>query len=149
MGLVSTTDYIKQLIESNKTVVALPDYPINDVFYGDQEQVAQNVTVCVDPGPLNEEQLYGSRKQKLQMRHYVMVYIKTLENVQLNRRICDIIAEHVANLINAHPRLDGTALEGRVVEILPGYVLRGNSILRSSRLTVTSTVSTILPQSGG
>ena len=149
MGLVATADYIKTLIENNTIVTTVPNFPINNVIYGDQEQVAEAVTVCVDPGELIQEELYGSRKAKYVMRHYIMIYIKTLESVQQNRRICDLVAEHIQDLIDANPRMNNTTLDASVTEIRPGYVLRGNSILRSSRLTVTSIVSKILPQSGG
>ena len=148
MGLVEVADYLVALIKDNSVVAALPDWPILDVFYGDQEEIARSVTVCIDPGPINQDVVYGSRKAEYTMRHYVMVYVKTVGSVQQNRRYCDIISQHISDLIDSYPQLGGNVIQSSVIEINPGYVLRGQSILRSTRLTVSSKFTIQLPQLG-
>lgn len=145
MGLVETADYLKALVESNPVVPGLTDFSIEDVFYGDQENLARNITVCVDPGEKVVSQLYGSRRAIYDARHYIMAYAKTLAGSEQNRRICDLVAEHLETLVNANPKLGGTVIQSHVAEVRPGYVQRGDSIVRSTRLTVVSTTEKNLP----
>ena len=149
MGLTEVCNYLVQLIANNPAVPELSDWPISDVFYGDQEEIARSVTVCIDPGPVNQDVVYGSRKAEYTMKHYIMVYIKTVGSTQDNRRICDIVAQYIADLIDANPTLGGNVIQSSVTDITPGYVQRGQSILRSTRITVGSKFTKILPQSGG
>ncbi len=149
MGSVETTDYLVQLVKDNPVVAGLLEWPITDVFYGDQEEIARSVTVCVDPGPTVQDIIYGSRKAEYTMSHYIMVYIKTVGSVMQNRRICDIVSQHIMDLVDANPRLGNTVIQSSVTEVRPGYVQRGQSVLRSTRLTINSKFTKILPQSGG
>ena len=98
---------------------------------------------------MNQDVVYGNRKAEYTMKHYIMVYIKTVGSTQDNRRICDIVAQYIADLIDANPTLGGNVIQSSVTDITPGYVQRGQSILRSTRITVGSKFTKILPQSGG
>lgn len=148
-ALVAVCDHLTALIEANKTVAASPDFPITQVFYGDQEQISSSVVVCIDPGEKTASTVYGSRKVEYDLTHFIMVYARTQGSVQSNRRLCDVVSEHIEDLINADPKLGGLVIQSHVSNVRPGYTQRSNSIIRSTRLTITSTITAILPQLGG
>lgn len=148
MGLVAVADFLVQLVKDNSVVPDLDDWPITDVFYGDQEEIARAVTVCVDPGEVLQTDLYGSRRALYTMKHYIMIYIKTVGSMAQNRRICDQVAEFLKDVVETEPTLDGLVIQSSVTEVRPGYVQRGQSILRSTRLIIESQYTKQLPQLG-
>lgn len=129
---------IKDLIVANKVALTL-----DDVWYGDQDQLPTARTVCIEPVVVDRPM--GGVPDMVQNNFNVaiLVYVYRITEVQTLRSECNTLSEAVEDLL--HTRLDlsdaaGTPgsdiiIHGWVTENLSGYTFKEGRQVRSSKLT--------------
>lgn len=138
---VEQTLYLQELIEANKTGLALGD----KVYYGDQEKIPFTPTVCVEAGDKRRELNGAPRRVMTPMISYILVYASKVGETGENRLTADRLSEQIETLIHANRTLDGRVIHSLVTAIEFGYLMRGNSLFRTSRLTVEGRQQVQLP----
>lgn len=123
---------------------------LQGVFYGDQNLIPATPVVCVEPDGKDVTQITGFRKIDYDVNIFLLVYHGAIGSIQLNRQNTDLLAESIETLIHADKgllRADGTAsvIHCYITKIASGYVKKGNSTLRASRLTFLAKTQAQLP----
>lgn len=144
---VALCDYLFNLISSNKGTVGLPTgTDVVNVFYGDQDTIQFVPAVCVEPDNKHREYNGVRRRTENSFRIGVLIYHGKVTDPQSNRRDADVMSEAIETLIHANATFGGLVISSLVSDIDSGYQRKGdNTVLRSSRLTVTGVSQTILP----
>lgn len=145
------TTALKQLVDNN-----LDTLGVKMTFYGDQERLPTTPIVCAEPG--NKSQIYKgggiNRQLGVTIISYLLVYSSLVASPQTNRIDSDILAENIEALIHQNRTLknlitsqgsDDLVIECHVSEVQSGYVLKQNSLVRSSRITVEALTQNLLP----
>lgn len=134
------TQRIFDLIDVNKGPTALN---IDAVWYGDQEQVPQGRTVCVEPVTVSRDMRGVPDMVVNNFTVAVLVYLTKIQDVQLTRKECDALAEALEDLLHTHLQLTDNAntpgsdilVHGFVTEVLSGYTYKNGTLIRSARMT--------------
>lgn len=144
-SVVDAADYLVTLLTSQMTQTGL-----QAVYYGDQETLPVTPCACVETGNKSRELTGMQKKYSLSMEVYVLVYHSGVTDVQTQRRNNDVLAETIEDLIHQDhnmKRTDGTNrfLDTFVSTSEPGYVTKGGSVVRATRLTVSILSQQFLP----
>lgn len=134
----------------NKFVDNQQAYGIHSVFYGDQDRLPGTPCVCLEPD-IKAKSLNGAPRRVLViMTLYVLIYFSAVGSPQDNRHDADAFAEDLEDLIEKDPYLLDDVGAKRVIHCYvtnneSGYVRKGSSIMRSSRLTISVESQAQLP----
>lgn len=144
-SVVDAADYLVTLLTSQMTQTGL-----KAVYYGDQETLPVTPCACVETGNKARELRGVPKRYNLTMEVYVLVYHSGVTDVQTQRRSNDVLAETLEDLIHQDhkmKRTDGTDrfLDAVVSASEPGYVTKGGSVVRATRLTVSIMSQQSLP----
>lgn len=123
---------------------------LKGVFYGDQDKLSATPIACVEPDMKDNISISPFRKLEIEMTIYIVVYHSLVESAQLNRKDADNMADAIETLIHLDKgllRLDGTARVTHcyIKRIASGYVKKGSSVVRASRLTFSARTQNQLP----
>jgi hypothetical protein len=148
-SLVAICDYLFNLIAANKTTVGLPvATDVVNLFYGDQDLIQFVPAICIEPDNKHREYNGVPRRTQNDFRVGILIYHGKVTDPQTNRRDADVMAEAVETLVHSQPQFGGLVISSLVTDIDSGYQTKaGNTVLRSSRLTVTGRSQTLLPPS--
>lgn len=108
------------------------------IFYGDQANIPETPTVCVEAGPMHAEYAGAPFVTDNRFIVYILVYhskINIREGIQLTRLECDQLAEAIQDELHVDKTMGDTVISGFVTDIDPNYARRGNVLLCTSRLT--------------
>lgn len=138
---------IKDLITANKVPLT-----IDAIWYGDQSQVPNGRTVCIEPVTVNRVMSGAPDMVQNNFVVVVIVYLEKVGELQALRTECNVLAEAIEDLLHSHLDLDDNAhtansdivVHGFVSENLSGYAYKQNRLVRSSRLTWTGISKTSL-----
>lgn len=138
------TQYVYDKLNDNAANLGL-----GGVAYGDQDRIPVNPYVCVEPDNKNADLNGSPRRTMNTFVIYILVYYSAVGSPQDNRAEADILADAIEDLFNSDSHM-GDAPTGLVdhcmiASINSGYVKKGNSLMRSSRLTLTAQVQAQLP----
>ena len=143
---VTIAQYLYDKIVANKGPLGLSTaVDVTNVFYGDQDKIQFVPAICVEPDNKHREFNGVRRRTENDIRTGILIYHGRVADPQSNRKDCDIMAEAVETLIHNDPQLGGNVISVLVTDIDSGYQTKGNSVLRSARLTVMSKTQTLLP----
>lgn len=116
------------------------------IYYGDQEKIPKNVTVCVEPNIKRTDLKNSQRGVSREFEIFVLVYFTSLNQTgQLNRRDADALAEEIEAYLNSDPQAGGSLIHCMVTEVASGYSSKDGTIVKSSRLTFNGTGTDRLP----
>jgi hypothetical protein len=110
---------------------------IEQVFYGDQDLIGATPAVAVETGPLTQTLAGVSYRTENTFVVFFLVYHGELRNKQATKKACEELAEAIRTEVNANLTLDGLVLQGNVTNIEPGYAIRSNTMMRTTRISWT------------
>ena len=139
-SLVDVTDYLKDLMEAHKA-----DLGLEDVWYGDQNKLPRTPCVCIEPGSKTRTLTGAQRNTEPTFEVYLIFYFGKIQDEQVNRRDCDLLAEAAEALIHAQRTFGDTVVHSMVTSIESGYSQKDSTIVMSSRMTVTAYSRKLLP----
>lgn len=135
------TTYISNLLKER-----MIELEIKDVWYGDQNNIPRFPAVAVEPGPFNRglSGIGGKGRTDNTITVYLLVYNNNIKDVQKTRQDTDQLAEQLMDVLHEDVTMGGLVIHGFVNTIEPGYTVRGNNLLRSSRVTWTGMTKTLI-----
>lgn len=149
-SFVTFCEAIQAIIESVKEEVTPA---IADIWYGDQQQLPRTPTVCIVADGKRRELSGAPRRMMNTLTCYVVVYHSKIQDVQMNSKESDKLAEQLETAIHADPTLGGLVIHCYVTQVDAGqstkYVNTTATMYRSTRLTVEGISKTMLPMSPG
>lgn len=137
---VDMADYLKTLIETNRTSLGLAD-----VYYGDQNNIPRTPSACVDPGGKDRGLNGAPRRTLVTLTNYVLIYHNKMTSTEIIRREDDQRAEAIEKLIHQDSQMGGLVIDSMVTGIESGYLMRERTMFRASRLTIEAHVQEMLP----
>lgn len=140
--LIEMGDYLVDLLTSNKSSLGL-----QDVFYGDQNNIPRTPTACMDPGDKRRELNGAPRRTLVTLTNYIIVYHNKMQSTAKVRREDDLLAEAIEAVIHQDGTMAGLVIHSMVTSIESGYLMRDRTMFRASRITVEATVQEMLPYS--
>lgn len=129
----------------NKFEAAKGTLGIGAVFYGDQNRLPVTPALCVEPDGKTNTLKSAFRVIAIEFKVYVLLYHGSVTSPQDNRRAADALAEAVETLIHADRTLGGLVTHCMVDEVASGYITKGSTLIRSSRLTFSAISQNQLP----
>ena len=141
--IVTVAKYWQSAFEQDTTL------DLQDVFYGDQNRIPRTPALCVETGDKRRELNGAPRRTRVDMTIFFLVYHSTIADAQTNRENTDRMAFAVEDFIHQDPDLGGLIVHGMVTSIEPGFVSRGNTMYRASRITYEATSQIQLPSTSG
>jgi hypothetical protein len=126
------------------------DIGVKAVYYGDQDKLAVTPCLCVESGEVTRELIGYPRKIKVTLHTHILLYHSAIRSVQTQREAGDIVIDDLTAVLHANHTLrddDGQpmVLDSLVTDIQPGYVTKGETLLRGARLTIRLTSQELLP----
>lgn len=141
-SLVEVCDYQYNKMIDNKANLGLAD-----VFFGDQNTIPTTPVVCIEPqmkvNSLRESA--AARYIDIEFTLFFLVYFSFIQSPQENRRGSDALAEAIESVVHADRTLGGLVIHGYCTLIESGYTTKGNSLLRSNKITYIAQSKSILP----
>lgn len=146
MTLTDRTDVITEAV-FDKLVVNKSALGLQDVWYGDQDRMPRTPACAVEPGPKARQHNGTPRRFLVEIDVYVMLYVEKIQDTQENEREMVRLAEETEEVLHSDARLGGLVVHSFVLTSEPGYVTRGGTLLRATRLTFRTTSQKQLPYS--
>lgn len=144
-SIVVVAKYLQNWI---RTAMATgPVAPLRDVYYGDQAKIPFTPVACVETGDKRRSLNGAPRRVDTPMTIYILIYHFTVGNNEVVREEADQLGEDVETLIHTDVRLDGLVIDSLVTSLEYGYARRGDSLFRTSRLTLECRQQVQLPSS--
>jgi hypothetical protein len=149
-SLVTVTQYLVDKIIAGRSGLSMVT-DVENVVYGDQVKIPFNPYICVEPDNKRRELNGVRRRTEVNFAIGVLIYRGSVDDPTSNRKDADTLAEAVEALIHNDARFgtppNDLVIHSLVESIESGYNRKGNSVLRTSRLSVTAKSQIILPPS--
>jgi hypothetical protein len=133
------TQYVVDRVELNKASLGL-----GAVFYGDQNKIAVTPTVCIEPEDKVRELAGVPRKTLVTVNLFLIVYLNAIQSPTINRSEADKLIEDLEDFLHADNTMNDTVIHSMVTRIESGYAMKGNTVLRASRLSYNITTQELL-----
>jgi hypothetical protein len=133
-------EYLFDLLETNAAELGL-----GAVYYGDQERLPVTPAACIETGRTTKELVAIPRRVDTEFEAFIILYHNPVQDVSATRREVERLAEAVEDLVHTKPTLDGLVIHAFVSILEHGYVTKGGTVVRASRLLVTSKSKQNLP----
>lgn len=147
-SFVVFTEKLQAIVESVQA-----DLGIADVWYGDQQQIPRTPTVCVVADGKDRAHAGAPRRVANTLKAFILVYHSKVQDIQLNSKEADKLAEALEAAVHEDPTLGGIVIHSLVTRTESGEMTRRVNTLatqfRSTRLTVEGLSKTMLPMSPG
>jgi hypothetical protein len=145
-SLAEVTQALVDKLELNADSLGL-----KGIYYGDQNKLPITPIACVEPDNKDIISISPFRKVEIELTLYIVVYHSYVESPQANRQEADLMAESIETLIHADKgllRTDGTprVIHCYIKQVTSGYVKKGTSTVRASRLTFSARTQNQLPE---
>lgn len=142
MTLASTYSEVANLLVT-KLTNASNQLGLQGVYYGDQALLPATPIVCVEPDMKEVVEFSPFRKVDSMITIFIIVYTSAVESPQANRQDSDALAEKIEAFIHKdaqllRPDLSASVIDCYITRVASGYVKKGTSIIRASRLTFTA-----------
>lgn len=139
-SLVEFNDALLTKLRTNQGALG-----INCLFYGDQDRIPGTPCVCLEPDVKSSSLKGAPRRTQVNFVTYLLIYHSEVTSPQDNLRSANVLAEQIETLIHADRTLGGLVIHCMVAATDSGYVRKNNTLMRSSRLTVTAESQDMLP----
>jgi len=117
---------------------------IQDVFYGDQQQIPRTPAICIEPDGKKRTIEGVPRRAANEYGLYVILYVSAVTDSQSNSRQSVELAEQVEDFLHADPTLDGLVIHSYCTELEPGYRQRKDTLFRACRIKFEGINKTVL-----
>jgi hypothetical protein len=141
--LSEVCEYVEDLLRLNQSLLGL-----EEIYYGDQAKIPVTPVACIEPGEKRSSWKGAQRMARVEFEAYVLVYHNDVRSPQDNRRAADKLAEDIASVISSHAQFEGLVISNLVTSVESGYVDRGSTTMRSSRITFQALSQELLPSTG-
>ena len=121
------------------------DLGLEDVYYGDQNRVPVTPALCIEPETKTNTLKSAFRTVNVEFKVYIIVYHSQVASPQDNRRNADALAEALETFVHADRDLGGLVTHCMIDEIASGYITKGTTLMRASRLTFSAISQNQLP----
>lgn len=141
--IVLVADALKLIVESTK-----PTLKIKDVYYGDQERIPRNPSVCLETGETSRELNGAPRRVAVSMTVYLMVYHNALKaGAAGQRRENDMLAKLLQDELhkNEHKDLGGLIVHGFCTRAEAGWQQKSDGLWQATRITYEAQSQVLLP----
>ena len=118
---------------------------IQQVIYGDQDKIPVVPMICVEPSSKRRDISGLPRKTVIDFEAYILIYHGGLQDTQLSRAQCDLLAEAVEARLHTFPACGGLVITSLVSNLESGVANKGGNFIRATRLTWTARSQVMLP----
>lgn len=141
-SLVVIADYMLDKLKDNKATLG-----IMEAYYGDQDKLATTPVVCVEPQYKANalRQAATARMLDIEFNLTFLVYHSFIVSPQENRRGSDALAQDIEDLVHSDRDLNGLVIHGYCTLNESGYTTKGNSLVRSNKITYVAQSQFVLP----
>ena len=115
------------------------------VFYGDQDRIPGGLILCVEPDKRTRELSGAPRKVAIDVDLYLLVYINKLLDSEAARKMADEVVEGLEEFLHTDPQMNGQVIHNMVTNTESGYSNKGNTLIRTSRITLSIQSQQFLP----
>jgi hypothetical protein len=127
-------------------------YEARDVFFGDQQRIPRTPALCVEPGG-KVRQLQGApRRTEVTLSVYIIVYHYLVAQASVVREADDQLAETIEAFMHEaqnnqllDTNSEPTVIDSMVTNVESGWMPKGNSLFRASRLAFEARTQVQLP----
>lgn len=117
---------------------------VQDVFYGDQQQIPRTPAICVEPDGKKRTIDGVPRRSANEFSLYVLLYVSAVTDSQSNARQALDLAEQVEDFLHKDPTLGGLLVHSFCSELEPGYRQRKDTLFRACRIKFEGINKTVL-----
>jgi hypothetical protein len=147
--ITSIAEALQTKIAGGTFTVTPSDSNPMDVWYGDQNTIGRTPTVCIEPDE-KQRTLEGLPNMTVnEFTIFILVYHNKVQDMQLTRKECDVLAYEIEKLIHQDLQLTNGGsprlIHGFVRQNESGYTYKGNTLYRTARLTFYGKNKTSLP----
>lgn len=118
---------------------------IQQVFYGDVDNVGPTPLVCVVPGSKARVLQGAPRKTEVNFELVVIVYLGRLADTEATLQASDAAAEAVETRLHSNQTCGGIVIHSLVTDLTSGVTNKGGNLIRATRLTWTAKSQVLLP----
>ena len=108
---------------------------LHDVFYGDQELIANVPALTVESGSKVRDYTQTGLQTDVGITMIFVLFHSRVTDKQVTKKQLDEKAEALETFIHANTNLDGLVINGLVTSSEPGFIDRGRIIFHAHRLT--------------
>lgn len=139
--LFKLCDYWMNKFDTDKQL-----FNLEDVFYGDQNQIPRTPALCLEPDGKRRviEGVGGSGRVLNTMGLYVLLYISKVQDTQVSARDALVLAESIEAYMHQDKSSGGLLVHGYCTEVEPGYRTRGDTRFRACRIKFEGINKTVL-----
>ncbi len=147
-SLVVVTQALVDKLTNNMVALGL-----GAVYYGDQERITTTPVACVEPVNKQNNLDMGAASRLLNpvISVTIILYHSAVASTQSNRHDADAFAEAIETFVNIDRTLNNGVvgndiiIHGYVTGIESGYVTKGNTVMRASKINYSAISRIILP----
>lgn len=133
-----TTDRVSLVVQAHVDLITSRKATLGlaDVWYGDQSRLPRTPADCVDAGPMERtlNRATGKGGTENTFRIYHLIYLGKVQDVQANLKQAQELAESIMTVLHEDITLGGLVLHGFVTTIEPGFVRKGDALMKVQRL---------------
>lgn len=142
MALTSKSTVVASaIVDLIEEAVEDEELAIDEVYYGDHNNIPVGTAVAVTPGTKRRE-LAGvagpGGRSMVYMEIVVLIYYSVVTDEATARLHVDQLAESIEDLLHADTTLNGIIIHGFVTEWIPGVIHKPKSMFRVVQLTYTA-----------
>lgn len=112
---------------------------VDKVYYGDQELIPTYPAIAVEGGRKIRRLNNAGSHFDLTLSTTIWVHHGEVQSSEITSREIDSLSEQVEDQLHGNVRMDGAVIFGYVVDTTPGVRVRGDVMLRTTRLTWEAT----------
>lgn len=144
-NLYTFTNYIYNLLNTNKSSITTGSSTIQAVWFGDQDRYPTTPCLSVEPGIKARRYKGVPRVYTVGFESYVTVYTERLQDTQQSVKDTLQLAESAETILHADATLGGLVVDSFTSQGDPGYVRRSGTFLTALRLTFSAQSEFRLP----
>ena len=133
------TDSIATISASLLTLCQANQGPLGfeDIYDGDQNLIPRTPSLCVIAGSKTRQLVGAPMKFHNNFTVYLMIYHAEVRDEQKNYRDSMTLSEALETILNdrSNRSLSQQLIESWITAVEPGYTTKGNSLLRTTRMT--------------
>lgn len=120
---------LKTILEANMTQLGL-----QGVYYGDQDKIPHYPAATVQSGGKDRTQR-SLHEWGIILRATIFIHHGKVQSSEVTLEEMDGIVEEVENVVHGNLTLNGSVIFGYITTVNPGVALRGEVMVRSTRMT--------------
>jgi hypothetical protein len=128
-SLPIVTEAVKTLLDTNANTLGLLG-----VFYGDENLIPDYPAATVHGGT-KRRVIATTRQYDIFMPVQVILYFGKVDNLRLNTKESELLAESVEDLLHSDRKMGGLVINSFVTRMEPGQLVRQSEVVKATRIT--------------